>query len=299
MVLIVGGWACGAPDRPASLPGPLPPSFLDLLEPDSIRSVRVGAGIGYWRLRAPAGPWVVHLLDVDLARCELAVGVIPAEPDGPGRPARAQVSRLASGGGRGVVAAVNGDFFTPEGDPVGPEISGGKVLRAARRPAFAWRPGSGPWIGTSRTTPDSTLHVGWPVAVTAGDGVTEAVGGFPELLDQGTRVGDLEVAARPAFAAARHPRTAVGFAPDGRTLWLLVVDGRREGYSAGMTLPELAATMEALGATEALNLDGGGSSVMVLYGRPVSRPSDAEGERPVANALAVRRNPTACRRASR
>jgi exopolysaccharide biosynthesis protein len=61
-----------------------------------------------------------------------------------------------------------------------------------------------------------------------------------------------------------------------------------------MSLPDLVGLMEALGATEALNLDGGGSSVMVIRGQVVSRPSDMEGERPVANALAVRKDPAFC-----
>jgi exopolysaccharide biosynthesis protein len=61
-----------------------------------------------------------------------------------------------------------------------------------------------------------------------------------------------------------------------------------------MSLPELTGLLEAMGATDAVNLDGGGSTVMVLRGTPVSRPSDAEGERPVANALAVVRDPALC-----
>lgn len=100
---------------------------------------------------------------------------------------------------------------------------------------------------------------------------------------------------RPSFAAARHPRTAVGFDAAKGRLWILVVDGRQPGYSDGMTLPELVGLFEALGVTEAVNLDGGGSTVMVLKGATVSRPSDAEGERPVVNALGVIRDEGLCR----
>ena len=120
------------------------------------------------------------------------------------------------------------------------------------------------------------------------------VGGFPLLLKDGARVGDLGVSERPAFADARHPRTAVGYDPDRNRLWLVVVDGRQPGYSEGMSLPELADLLQALGARDALNLDGGGSSVMVLRGRAFSRPSDPEGERAVANALAVALEPGGC-----
>ncbi len=77
--------------------------------------------------------------------------------------------------------------------------------------------------------------------------------------------------------------------------WVVVVDGRQPDYSVGMTLPELAALFEALGVEEAINLDGGGSSVMVVDGAKVSRPSDAAGERPVVNALGVRRDSAFCR----
>jgi exopolysaccharide biosynthesis protein len=52
--------------------------------------------------------------------------------------------------------------------------------------------------------------------------------------------------------------------------------------------------MEALGVDEAVNLDGGGSSVMVLEGKIVNSPSDPEGERPVVNALGIRRDPGLC-----
>ena len=140
---------------------------------------------------------------------------------------------------------------------------------------------------------DGALRMGWTVPAT-GDGRTEAVGGFPDLIDRGRRVGDLEVAARPTFAAARHPRSAVGYDPDDGVVWIVVVDGRQLPHSAGMSLPELAALFEALGTEEALNLDGGGSSALVVGGAPVNRPSDASGERAVVNALALVRDATGC-----
>jgi exopolysaccharide biosynthesis protein len=87
-----------------------------------------------------------------------------------------------------------------------------------------------------------------------------------------------------AFLYRRHPRTAVGVAPDG-TVILLVVDGRAPEHGLGMTIPELATEMRRLGAVEALNLDGGGSTTLVVHGRVVNRPSDETGERPVSDAL--------------
>jgi hypothetical protein len=89
-----------------------------------------------------------------------------------------------------------------------------------------------------------------------------------------------------SFVAGRNPRTLAGVRPDG-TLLLVTVDGRRPGWSAGMTLAEAARLMRSLGATDALNLDGGGSSTMVVRGEVVNRPSDRVGERPVSNGLFV------------
>ena len=67
----------------------------------------------------------------------------------------------------------------------------------------------------------------------------------------------------------------------------MTVDGRRAGWSAGVTLPEAARVMRSLGARDALNLDGGGSSGMVVRGELVSRPSDPSGERAVSDGIFV------------
>ncbi len=82
----------------------------------------------------------------------------------------------------------------------------------------------------------------------------------------------------------RAPRTAIGITQDKQIL-LVVVDGRHP-TSAGMTLLELALFMQELGAVEAMNLDGGGSSEMVIFDKVVNRPSDGR-ERKVATALVV------------
>lgn len=111
------------------------------------------------------------------------------------------------------------------------------------------------------------------------------VGGRPRIVADGRSVVP-QLADAPGFVAARHPRTAVGFSRDSSTLYLLTVDGRQKS-SVGMTLAELADQMLALGAYQALNLDGGGSTTMVVDGRVVSSPSDRTGERSVANALVI------------
>ena len=89
-----------------------------------------------------------------------------------------------------------------------------------------------------------------------------------------------------SFVASRHPRTMAGVRRDG-SLLLVTVDGRRPGWSAGVTLQEGARVMRSLGARDALNLDGGGSTAMAVRGRRVNLPSDPGGERPVSDVLLV------------
>jgi exopolysaccharide biosynthesis protein len=83
------------------------------------------------------------------------------------------------------------------------------------------------------------------------------------------------------------PRTALGIDRYGRYI-LAVVDGRQKFHSTGLTLTEMAHTMRKLGAVNALNLDGGGSSVLAVRNRIVNKPSDGS-ERSVSNALLVMR----------
>ncbi len=90
----------------------------------------------------------------------------------------------------------------------------------------------------------------------------------------------------------RAPRTAIGQTKDGRIL-LVVIDGRQPDWSAGVTLGELAELFISMDALEALNLDGGGSSAMVINNELINRPSDNAlpglpgRERPVANVVAL------------
>lgn len=91
------------------------------------------------------------------------------------------------------------------------------------------------------------------------------VPGFRMLLDDATLVVDEHELNTPF--GGMNPRTAVGTDRDGRTLWIVIVDGRQPGVSHGMTLVELACLFETLGAWDALNLDGGGSTTFVLQSK--------------------------------
>jgi len=96
---------------------------------------------------------------------------------------------------------------------------------------------------------------------------------------------DVEKFSGPAFVESRHPRTMLGVDRAGY-FWLVVVDGRQPA-SVGMSFQELQHLADRLELTDALNLDGGGSSTMVVQGRIVNHPSDAAGPRAVSDALAV------------
>ncbi len=126
------------------------------------------------------------------------------------------------------------------------------------------------------------LRVDFDPALAPGD---QVIGGGPRLVREGKvsveresgRIGD-------SFVQARHPRTAIGYR--GRKLYLVTVDGRQPGHSIGMTLPELAQAMLDLGCTDAVNMDGGGSTTLWARGAIINRPSDGR-ERAVANGLLV------------
>jgi len=115
------------------------------------------------------------------------------------------------------------------------------------------------------------------------------IGGWPRILRDGENVAADAATLEGTLsrnAEARHPRTAIGFSRDSSTLFVLTVDGRSEN-SGGMTLIELANFMRELGAWQAMNFDGGGSTTMVVEGKVVNHPSDKEGEREVGNALLI------------
>ena len=119
----------------------------------------------------------------------------------------------------------------------------------------------------------------------AADAADTVVSGGPLLVEHGrahVRVNEERMAAD--IAKGRAPRTAVGIKKDG-TLLMVVVDGRSNN-SAGLTLTELATYMLRLGAREAVNFDGGGSSVMAINGQVVNKPSDGN-ERPVSIGLGL------------
>jgi exopolysaccharide biosynthesis protein len=116
---------------------------------------------------------------------------------------------------------------------------------------------------------------------------TSVIGGGPQLIKNGRiEITNTVEKILPSFVSDGHPRTAIARLKSGQVL-LLTVDGRQPGESIGMSLTMLADLLLEFGAVEAINLDGGGSTTMVIRNKLVNKPSDATGERPVSDAILV------------
>jgi hypothetical protein len=115
----------------------------------------------------------------------------------------------------------------------------------------------------------------------------QLVGGFPKIVKNGQNYaieGYYEEGGASTFHTDRHPRTAAGFSADSSKLYFITVDGR-QSISRGINLIELADFMIEIGIENGINLDGGGSTTMVVRGKIENSPSEAE--RLVSNALAA------------
>ncbi len=114
-------------------------------------------------------------------------------------------------------------------------------------------------------------------------------GGLPQIVKNGINLAafsDTLDGLSRSFTVTKHPRTGVGFSKDSTFLFFITVDGRQES-SSGMSLREFANLMISQGVYQGLNLDGGGSTTMVIDGKVVNHPSDPTGERPVGSCLLV------------
>lgn len=250
------------------------------------------AGLRFQRLeRSEPRALSINVLVLDLQdpRYDLAVAVA-ADPDGDG-PAEAELTpptELAAA--HHLIAAMNANAFAAVGEkshawyrgmPV--DIAGLAALDATNRSAAQQQY---PMFWQSA---DLKLHVGWPDQAQA-ESARLGVAGFNLLLTDG------ELKTRPGDAL--HPRSAIGYDKTGRYLTFVVVDGRQEGFSEGMSTHELALLMQELGCSDAVNLDGGGSSILLMAGadgklearnRPSTRAMGVSLHRPVPVMIGVRR----------
>jgi hypothetical protein len=154
----------------------------------------------------------------------------------------------------------------------GVSLRAGEFVLAGRGAAAAWL----------------QAHAGAPISFTTSFALPDvrfAVGGSHVLIRDGLPTD------AAALAGARHPRTAIGVDGEGH-LYLVVVDGR-SASSVGMTLPELQRYLAGFKLRNAINLDGGGSSTLVLEGAVMNVPSDGH-QRRVASFVGVRLTPGVC-----
>lgn len=119
--------------------------------------------------------------------------------------------------------------------------------------------------------------------------IRSLTGGWPQLVKDGKSLikSNLNIeGVIQRFSENRHPRTGVGFSKDSTTVYFITVDGRQQ-MSRGMSLLEFAELMIEEGIYQGLNLDGGGSTTMIINNKVVNSPSDITGERAVGNCLVL------------
>ena len=233
-------------------------------------------GIHRERWYDAAVPARIHLIRVDLSFGEIAVYTTAEIDKG--------ITPVAFASRMGAQVAINGDFFaassfTPRG------LASGNAT---------------PWGQTADTAQSATLRIARvgertvaaidppELVIATADLPPETQGvvsGRPLLVRAGV-VTPPSCDDAETLACNRAPRSAVALSGDGNTMWLAVVDGWQSG-SIGLTGTELGGFLAGRGARDAMGLDVGGSSALVLDGSPISSPSDGV-VRPVANHLAVR-----------
>jgi hypothetical protein len=176
------------------------------------------------------------------------------------------------------VAAFNASFFDRDFRVRGLTLSEGQAWPAPMSPLDS------PLLACDAAQA-CEVHLQPPPALA--EGTHTAVAGTPWLVRQGQPRSDEDDARCPGFCANQHPRTALGLSADRRYLFVLLAEGRRPGVP-GLSLARTAALLQGLGAYEAFNLDGGGSSALLIRGQAaMQRPANEPAQRRVANVLLI------------
>jgi len=247
-------------------------------------------GVAWYSEKRTQPPTRMFVAEIDLTNPKVRLRVSPGGPDpdgnGPWQTTLMQPTKIAARDGFDLV--VNGDFFRV------PATNAIERLNPLNR-AATWTAVSGPAVSDGRSW--STSKSKRPCLVVGKDGkaslkmIAKPEAGDREVVSGNTMlVTDGNVVSHEN--KVRHPRTVVGLNADGTKLILLVVDGRKPGVAVGMNYDELAAEMIRLGCKDALNLDGGGSSVMAVRDpakgefKILNQPTDGR-ERAVANVLGI------------
>jgi len=181
----------------------------------------------------------------------------------------------------GAVLAINGDYYGFR--DTGIVIRNGVAYRdAGARDGLAfYRDGSVTVYDETATSADELVAAGVWNTLSFGPAIVEAgavVQGIEDV-EVDTNVGNHSI-------QGNQPRTGIGVI-DANHLVLVVVDGRSEGYSEGVSLPELATIFTGLGCVTAYNIDGGGSSTMVFNGSLVNDPLGKGQERGTSDILYI------------
>ena len=235
-------------------------------------------------------PTRLFVAEVDLKnpKLHLRVSAGGADPDGPGKWQTTLLEPTKIAAREKFDLVVNGDFFKARG------VNDGEGTNAAFR-AGQWALVEGPavtdgkiWAAATNARPCLVVHKNHSVTIETlrqpPPDDWEVIAGNTMLVKDGVVI--------PHQSKVRHPRTVVGLDATGKRLTILVVDGRKPGVAVGMSYDELAAEMLRLGCQQALNLDGGGSSVMAVRATGkdkmeiLNAPTDGR-ERAVANVLGI------------
>ncbi|HWP40973.1 MAG TPA: phosphodiester glycosidase family protein [Tepidisphaeraceae bacterium] len=241
----------------------------------------------------------MHIVQIDLSTPGLRFGITePNGPDVPGQTTAETTQQYLTRVGAQIAINASSDFA----DPAGPQYRNHYYVLVSNG---------------QRVSPfqygESAIHISKDNVVTvvdqdpadraagrAGFGCVPpiqplfiAVGAKNRIVADGTNVGGIEYNGvdfrKNCSGHLPQPRTAAGVSRDRRKLILLVVDGRQPGHSLGMTTQELGQVMLELGCSDAVNLDGGGSSTLIFADpdpRVLNRPSDGR-QRAVGANLAI------------
>ena len=215
------------------------------------------SGINYGVYKAE-GPIVYHVAKINLENPDLQFLATPKNQLG-----KKTSSFLLQ---NNLQLAINGDEFLKLGVPKGLAISNGEAY------------------SNSKESGEQTLFITSSKQVTIGNkipiGTEFAVSGSHVLLVNGEVAQRIRDCVNPiTHCNEAHPRTSAGISQDGKTMIIIIVDGRRAEHSIGATLPYLAKLHQNFGSYNAINFDGGGSTTLVMEGKGiVNHPTDPPDE---------------------
>lgn len=213
----------------------------------------------------------VHVIKVDLSNPQVKLRSSTAVERG--------LTPSEFGKKTGVVAAINGDFFDGLLQPIGLAAGVGELWPKSAD--------TKEWSFLACTEKNDCFIENYNQVTPWRADWKTVVGGWQILRDPGFEWTTAYDTSCGDFCTISHPRTALGLSADRKTMWWVMVEGR-QGSLTGLTLADTTRIFKRLGAEWALNLDGGGSSGLVLNGKRVNgRPLNEPMERRVANCLGV------------